>query len=150
MTDAAKWLEGRLPEMEGALSSLVNVNSFTDNRDGGNRVGDLLAGIFELEGLALNRVKSERYADHVVFRSAGRAGAKPVGLIGHLDTVFPPGAFEGYRVDGDLRRGPGVLDMKGGLVVVAWALKALAQTKGLAALPPVRVVIVSDEEVGSF
>src|SRR5262249_37909477 len=77
-------------------------------------------------------------------------GSKPVGLIGHLDTVFPPGVFEGYRVDADLRRGPGVLDMKGGLVVVAWALKALAQTVGLAAVPPLRVIIVSDEEVGSF
>ncbi len=150
MTDAAKWLEGRLAEMEGALSALVNVNSFTDNVAGGNRVADLLAEVFAIEGLQVERVKSQRYADHLVFRSTGKAGAKPVGLIGHLDTVFPPGAFEGYRVDGELRRGPGVLDMKGGLIVVAWALKALAQTKGLAALPPVRVIIVSDEEVGSF
>ncbi len=70
-------------------------------------------------------------------------------LVGHLDTVFPPGTFEGYRRDGDLARGPGVLDMKGGLVVIAFALKALAATGGLEAVAPVRVVIVSDEEVGS-
>jgi glutamate carboxypeptidase len=69
--------------------------------------------------------------------------------VGHLDTVFPPGKFEGYRRDGTLRRGPGVLDMKGGLVVIAWALKALAATRGLEALPPLRLVVVSDEEVGS-
>jgi glutamate carboxypeptidase len=150
MSDSTKWLEGRLPEIEGALSALVNVNSFTDNREGGNRVGELLRGVFAIDGLTAQVVKSERYADHLVFRSKGREGAKPVGLIGHLDTVFPPGSFEGYRVDSELRRGPGVLDMKGGLVVVAWALKALAQTKGLDALPPLRVIIVSDEEVGSF
>jgi len=63
--------------------------------------------------------------------------------------VFPPGTFEGYRVDGDKRRGPGVLDMKGGLVVMAWALKAVARLKPLSQLPPLRVVVVSDEEVGS-
>jgi glutamate carboxypeptidase len=144
------WLKEKLPEMEGALSALVNVNSFTDNREGGNRVGELLRGIFHIEGLTAEVVPSQRYANHLVFRSEGRADAKAVGLIGHLDTVFPPGAFEGYRVDGELRRGPGVLDMKGGLVVVAWALKSLAQSVGLKALPPLRIIIVADEEVGSF
>jgi glutamate carboxypeptidase len=63
--------------------------------------------------------------------------------------VFPPGLFEGYRRDGDLARGPGVLDMKGGLVVVAWALKALEQAGMLQTLPGLRLVIVADEEVGS-
>ncbi len=144
------WLSNCLPEMEGALSALVNVNSFTDNREGGNRVGGLLRSIFTIEGLTCEVVASTRYANHLVFRSQGKAGVKPVGLIGHLDTVFPPGVFEGYRVDGDLRRGPGTLDMKGGLVVVAWALKDLAQSVGLDNLPPLRVIIVSDEEVGSF
>jgi glutamate carboxypeptidase len=76
-------------------------------------------------------------------------GQPPIALVGHLDTVFPPGTFEGYRRDGDLARGPGVLDMKGGLVVVAWALKALAETGTLAMLPGLRLVIVADEEVGS-
>ncbi|HZH02575.1 MAG TPA: M20/M25/M40 family metallo-hydrolase, partial [Myxococcaceae bacterium] len=76
-------------------------------------------------------------------------GRAPVGLVGHLDTVFPPGKFEGYRVDGPLRRGPGVLDMKGGLVVMAYALKALAEARGAEALPALRIAIVSDEEVGS-
>jgi glutamate carboxypeptidase len=63
--------------------------------------------------------------------------------------VFPPGTFEGFRRDGALLRGPGVLDMKGGLVVIAYALKALAATGGLDAVVPIRVVVVSDEEVGS-
>jgi glutamate carboxypeptidase len=57
--------------------------------------------------------------------------------------------FEGYRRDGSIGRGPGVLDMKGGLVVVAFALKSLAATGGLGSVVPIRIVIVSDEEVGS-
>jgi glutamate carboxypeptidase len=147
--DAAAWLTPRLPEMEQALEELVNINSFTDNREGGCRVGARLAELLALPGLALERHASERFADHLVFSSTGRPPLAPVALVGHLDTVFPPGTFEGYRREGPLRRGPGVLDMKGGLVVVAWALKALAATCGLSALPPVRLVVVSDEEVGS-
>jgi glutamate carboxypeptidase len=63
--------------------------------------------------------------------------------------VFPPGTFEGYRREGDIARGPGVLDMKGGLVVVAFAIRALAEAAGLASVAPLRIVIVADEEVGS-
>ncbi len=149
-SEAAQWLGEQLPAMEAALASLVELNSFTANAAGGRRVGRLLLECFAMPGLGAEVVKSERFADHLVFRSIGRAEAKPVALVGHLDTVFPPGVFEGYRADGPLRRGPGVLDMKGGLVVMAWALKACAVTVGLEALPPLRVVVVSDEEVGSL
>src|SRR4029078_1562683 len=114
-------------------------------------VGALLRDeTFAIEGLASRVVPSAsgRFADHLVFTSRGRDVA-PVALVGHLDTVFPPGTFEGFRRDGDLARGPGVLDMKGGLVVVAWALQALAHTGTLSSLPGIRIVIVADEEVGS-
>ena len=145
--EAARWLEDKLPKMEEALAPLVEVNSFTDNPEGGRKVGVLLNELFRIEGLAGRTVKSERFADHLVFESQGKGA--PIALVGHLDTVFPPGKFEGYRVDGALRRGPGVLDMKGGLVVVAFALKAIAQAGGLSAIAPLRLVVVSDEEVGS-
>ena len=135
--------------MEAALQPLVEINSFTDNVEGGRAVGARLRTLFALEGLTARTVPSTRYADHLVFESAGDPRRAPLALVGHLDTVFPPGKFEGYRVDGALRRGPGVLDMKGGLVVIAFALRALAQGVGLRALPPLRIVIVSDEEVGS-
>ncbi len=146
---AASWLVGRLGEMEEALAALVEVNSWTENAEGGRKVGALLREQFSMPGLVSEVVPSTRYADHLVFRSEGRKGLEPVALVGHLDTVFPPGKFEGYRKDGALRRGPGVLDMKGGLVVIAWTLKALAASGGLEKLPPLRLVVVSDEEVGS-
>jgi glutamate carboxypeptidase len=146
---AVGWLAGRLGEMEEALAALVEVNSWTENAEGGRKVGALLREQFSMPGLVSEVVPSTRYADHLVFRSEGRKGLEPVALVGHLDTVFPPGKFEGYRKDGALRRGPGVLDMKGGLVVIAWTLKALAASGGLEKLPPLRLVVVSDEEVGS-
>ncbi|HET9156458.1 MAG TPA: M20/M25/M40 family metallo-hydrolase [Myxococcaceae bacterium] len=145
------WWRGRQDAFEEALRSLVEVNSFTENRQGGVEVGRRLRDLLALPGIDASAVASTRFADHRVFRTAGDARLAPVALIGHLDTVFPPGKFEGYRVDGSLRRRPGVLDMKGGLVVVAFALRGLAEAYpgGLAALPPLRIVVVSDEEVGS-
>lgn len=146
--EAQRWLEGQFPSMDDALRSLVEVNSHSGNPEGGREVGRRLEGLFAIDGLKHERVQSQRFADHHVFRSKGN-GQAPIALVGHLDTVFPPGVFEGYRAEGDRRFGPGVLDMKGGLVVMAWALKAVAQVSSLDALPPLRVVVVADEEVGS-
>jgi len=155
---SARWLADQGKALEQALAELVEINSFTENVEGGRRVGALLEELFAIDGLRSRRIPSATYADHLVIRStadergADPAGADPAGtpppiaLVGHLDTVFPPGTFEGYRRDGELARGPGVLDMKGGLVVVAWALRALAE---VGALPPLRLAIVADEEVGS-
>jgi glutamate carboxypeptidase len=148
--DAARWLTDKLPAMEAALEPLVAENSFTKNTDGGRKVGAMLRALFAFDGVDAAVRPSATYADHLVFKTRAEApNDRAIALVGHLDTVFPPGVFEGYRRDGDLRRGPGVLDMKGGLVVVAFAFKALAETGGFEGLAPVRVVIVADEEVGS-
>jgi glutamate carboxypeptidase len=143
---AVSWLRSRAAEMETALASLVEVNSYTSNVEGGNRVGMILRDLFERGALRCDVETSASFANHLVFRTA--AQGKPIALVGHLDTVFPPGTFEGYRREGELARGPGVLDMKGGLLVAGFALMALDQTGRLAELP-VRFVVVGDEEVGS-
>jgi glutamate carboxypeptidase len=148
--EATAWLADRQPAILEAIAPLVEQNSYTENPEGGRKVGAMLRTTFAMEGLDVQVRTSERYADHLVFRTRSALPNKgAVALVGHLDTVFPPGTFEGYRRDGDLARGPGVLDMKGGLVVAAFALKALAATGGLDAVVPIRLVIVSDEEVGS-
>ncbi len=149
---ASAWLADQEAAMLAAIETLVQVNSFTDNVEGGRVVGALLQKeTFAIDGLGCEVKPSTRYADHLVFRSEPRSGDSraPIALVGHLDTVFPPGVFEGWTRDGALARGPGVLDMKGGLVVVAWALRAIAETSGLASAAPVRLVVVADEEVGS-
>jgi glutamate carboxypeptidase len=147
---AAAWLADKQRAMESALATLVETNSYTENPEGGRKVGTMLRDLFAADGVEITVRASERFADHLVIRTRPELPNKrAVALVGHLDTVFPPGTFEGYRRDGDLARGPGALDMKGGLVVVAFAMKALAATCGLDAVPPLRVVVVSDEEVGS-
>ncbi|KYF81870.1 peptidase, partial [Sorangium cellulosum] len=144
-------LSGRTEPMLALLERLVNLNSFTDNPRGGDAVGEVIANeLSTIPGLCVRRLASARFAAHWVVESEA-AKASPAGhvaLVGHLDTVFPPGTFEGFRRDGELARGPGVLDMKGGIVVAIEALRAL---ETIGALPeiPVRLAIVSDEEVGS-
>src|SRR5258708_7592047 len=143
---ATAWLRAHAGEMEAALAALVRENSFTPNIEGGNRVGKLLSELFAHPELSCDVKPSASFADHLVFTT--RASGRPIALVGHLDTVFPPHAFEGYRRDGELARGPGVLDMKGGLVVVGFALLALGHVEALSKIA-LRFVVVSDEEVGS-
>ncbi len=147
---ALSWLDGQTQAMERLLAELVGISSHTPDTIGVTRVAERFAGALgELTGGALPGgvvpSASGRYGEHVVF---GGDGDGAVLLVGHHDTVFPAATFSGFREDGALLRGPGVLDMKGGLVVVAWALGALAHA-GLLARVPVRVVSVADEEVGS-
>jgi len=147
---AALWLADKQDAMEDALAPLVDVNSYTENPEGGRKVGTLLRDLFAVQGVEVAVRPSERFADHLVFRTHPHLPNKgAIAILGHLDTVFPPGTFEGYRREQGIARGPGVLDMKGGLVVIAFALRALAAAGGVDALPPLRVAVVSDEEVGS-
>jgi glutamate carboxypeptidase len=144
-------LEGRQEPMLEAIARLVDVNSFTENRAGGVKVAAMLAeDIRAIPGLHVKIVESDRFAPHLfAWSDAAAASAKgAAAIVGHHDTVFPSGSFEGFTRDGELARGPGVLDMKGGLVMAIEALRALASIGALAAIP-VRFAIVSDEEVGS-
>lgn len=87
---------------------------------------------------------------HLVLELDGRESASaPVLLVGHYDTVWPVGTLARmpWRVSGGTAYGPGSFDMKAGLAVAALALADLtAQGRPH---PPVRLVVVADEEVGS-
>jgi glutamate carboxypeptidase len=124
----------------------VLINSYSANVAGVEAVGALLAEAFALPSLRHEVIAGERYGAHHVWRS--EAPGAPILLIGHHDTVFPPGHFEGWNVSGERATGPGALDMKGGLAVIWGALAALEGIGMLARLPLV-VVSVAEEEVGS-
>ncbi len=146
--------------MESLLERLVNISSHTPNLDGCDQVATLLyeelltLGKGALTG-GLGRGPTGRYGAHLSMSTARSAmsTARSDGatlLIGHHDTVFPAATFFGFRRDSDgvTLRGPGVLDMKGGLVVMAYAVGALAEAEALAERA-ITLISVSDEEVGS-
>lgn len=140
----------RGPELLPALRRWVEVNSYTGNIAGCNRVAELLLESFALDGLSAERVPGTGCGDHLIWRTAAwtTQPARRLVLVGHHDTVFPPGTFEVWEEHGDRLRGPGVLDMKGGLATIRTALAALADCGRLAELP-LAVVSVADEETGS-
>jgi glutamate carboxypeptidase len=145
---ALQSLRDRSGEHEALLRDLVEENSFTENKAGGDLVADRIRAMLALPGLSCTAHPSGRFAAHLVFESAATSLGGHVLCIGHHDTVFPPGTFQGYRREGPLARGPGVLDMKGGIVCVAAALRALSDA-GVLTHVPVRFITVGDEEVGS-
>jgi glutamate carboxypeptidase len=142
-------------ERAGALLPMlrrwVETNSYSANVDGVNAMGDRLAEDFALAGLELERHRGTGVGDHLVWTTeAWREGEGPrLLLIGHHDTVFPPGAFEVWEERGDRLRGPGVLDMKGGLATVWAAMASLAERGALEAIA-VALISVGDEEIGSM
>lgn len=144
---ALSTLHGRQREMIALTRSWVEVNSYTSNVEGVNRVGAMLREAFSLPSLTCSVIPGDAgFGDHLVWRTSA-AGA-PIVLVGHHDTVFPPGHFEGWREDGNRAVGPGALDMKGGLAVIRTAL-AVLEEQGILSRLPLIVACVADEEVGS-
>jgi glutamate carboxypeptidase len=146
LDDALSWLSGQREAMVALLAELVERNSFTGNREGVAAVAALLDPRLRRLGLSPETIPGGRFGPHLAF--AGPAAGARVFLVGHLDTVHPPGTFEGFRAEGDRGIGPGAFDMKGGLVVMIFALEALHRAALLARIP-VGGMLVSDEESGS-
>jgi glutamate carboxypeptidase len=129
------------------LERVVNINSGTQNFAGVRQVGDVLRAQFDALGFRT------RWVDGAAFKRAGHLVAEHPGpgpkllLIGHLDTVFEPTSpFQKFeRLDDSTARGPGIIDMKGGDVIIVAALRAL---KDAGALDKMNVVVVmhGDEE----
>lgn len=149
----AKALEaarGREAELLPKLRRWVTTNSFSGNTDGVNCMGELLLKDFDLPELSVERRAGVDVGDHLFWRTAAwdQQPERRILLVGHHDTVFPPGTFEVWEHEGDRLRGPGVLDMKGGVAILHHALQSLSDAGALADIA-VGFVCVGDEEIGS-
>jgi len=129
------------------LETVVRINSFTKNKRGVDRVGMHFDGWLEELGYTLRLHKRDDIGNHRHYISKKTSAAKKLLLLGHLDTVFPEGKFEEFRVDEKWVYGPGVCDMKGGNIVLLHALQALKK-EGIT-IQNIDVLLVSDEESGS-
>jgi glutamate carboxypeptidase len=129
------------------LERIVNINSGTMNFAGVRRVADVLRTQLDALGFTTRWVEGAAFqrAGHLIAEHAG-PGQKLL-LIGHLDTVFEPSSkFQRFeRLTDSTARGPGVIDMKGGDVIIVYALRALKDA-GLLEKMNVTVVFDGDEE----
>ncbi len=137
------------------LQAIVNIDSGTYTKAGVDRVGAYLQGRFHDLGFSSYLDPQKEYGDHLVAVHKGDApeGARIL-LIGHMDTVFPDGEAQrrpyalGQRDGVHVATGPGVLDMKSGLLIGMYGVRMLIEA-GLAHYQSVTCLFNSDEEIGS-
>jgi glutamate carboxypeptidase len=148
MSEVLTYLTERQQDMVATLEQLVLLESPSDERDAVNKVADFLAEAFGGLGAQVDRLSQVAFGDHL--RLAWGDGEGQVLLLGHMDTVWPVGETRTrpFEVSDHRATGPGVFDMKGGLIIALYALAALRE---LGRSPGHRLVFLlnSDEECGS-
>lgn len=130
------------------LEELVGVNSGTMNLPGVEAVARRVSREFEDLGFQVRwaPMAETGRAGHLIATHKGSGGGRRMLLIGHLDTVFEPDSpFKGYVRSGDTVTGPGVNDMKGGIVIMVGALRAM-KAAGTLKRADITVVLTGDEE----
>jgi glutamate carboxypeptidase len=148
--DISTYVTAQKADMFALLERMVLIQSGSYNKVGVDEMARLIGRTCASMPLSVRTVAQKTLGNHVVVRSTANAGAGgAILLVGHMDTVFPANtAFNWYKEDDLNCYGPGVCDMKGGLVVGIYAVQALAAC-GLLERVPVTFVFNSDEEIGS-
>ena len=144
--------EAQIERFLSDLALLVNIDSGTYTPEGVALVADTLQEWFEAAGALVEQVpgkphEGRAHGPHIIARWPG-AGRGRILLIGHMDTVFPAGevALRPFRSEDGRAYGPGVMDMKSGLLVGLYAARLLRDEAPWAELV---MLCNSDEEVGS-
>ncbi len=133
--------------MIALLEKIVNIDSGSTNIAGVEAVCEILRQEMEDIGMDTRVIPSEGAGPVLIGERRGEAGKRPLLFIGHMDTVFEDGEAEAnpFRIDEEgLAHGPGVLDMKGGLVIALFAVRALRDIGYTGR--PVKCIFVGDEE----
>jgi hypothetical protein len=145
------WLGERKQAMIDLLREMVDTDSGSYDKAGVDRAGQVLARFHEANGLSVEIVPDARYGDAVKAHLPNPTAndQRPVLLLGHRDTVFPEGepTRRPFTIRDGRAYGPGVADMKAGLVIEAFVAAAFAANGGLKA--PLMMLTTSDEEIAS-
>jgi len=149
MNQIVAFLESSRSDFLADLSALVNVDCGTHNKAGVDRVGQWIGARCAVWDWEVERLALTEHGDCWLARLHGN-GAGRILLMGHLDTVYPDGtaAARPMRFEEAKIIGPGVCDMKGGLLVGMYALRAL-QIANFRDFAEIAFFFNSDEEIGS-
>lgn len=163
-----RYLDGQRDAMLAFVRELVAIPSHVTQPEGANAVGDRVCRELEAIGYTTERIHGPRLppdrqwlgefmlagydparlGDHRVARWRGQ-GRGHVLLLGDLDSAYTAEKLFPFHLEGERALGPGIADMKGGLTVAVFALKAL-QATGLANLAAITCVLSADEQAGSL
>jgi glutamate carboxypeptidase len=154
MNQISSYLLTRQEAMIQTLKDLVLLESPSNEREAVNAVGDYLAQAFGRLDAEVTRLSQAAFGDHL--RITWGQGDRQILLLGHMDTVWPLGEIKErpFQIAQDRRSGvlkgtgPGIFDMKGGLVIGLYAIDVLREL-GLAPAHRLVFLLNSDEECGS-
>jgi glutamate carboxypeptidase len=147
------WLATQRDAMVALLREMVDIDSGSYNKLGIDAVGAVVQRFMAVQGIPVEVVRQQKHGDCLRAAvqwdgPAGNAGGH-IMLMGHRDTVFPDGetSRRPFTIRDDIAYGPGVADMKAGLVMNCFVLAAFAKFGGAPA--PLLGLFTSDEEIGS-
>lgn len=143
---AFEYIDQHREEMLAIWKDLVNTESGSYYVDGVDEVAKKIAAVLEKEGINNTIIENEKAGNAIIAEFAGDEQA-PVMFLGHMDTVFKYGeaAKRPFTIKDDKAYGPGVLDMKGGIVIALFVAKAL-KAAGFSERP-IKIVLAGDEEI---
>lgn len=145
--ETAAHFEAQKQRMVSDLRSWVEMESPTSDKSSVDQFGRVVAAKLEDIGMSIEWKEDATRGNHLIARWGSRHGH--LLLIGHLDTVWELGTLQRFpcEIDDEIGRGPGIFDMKAGLLIAFYAL-SLIRNQGLAKYP-ITFLATSDEEIGS-
>ncbi len=144
------WLAQNRQAMIDLIEEVVNIDSGSYDKAGVDAVGDRFIRHYTERGFVTKVEPHDTYGNAIHIRLDDTpSNEKPILLMGHRDTVFPKGevARRKFKIENGRAFGPGVVDMKSGLVMNAFVLEAFKRFGGAPA--PLAGLITSDEEIAS-
>lgn len=146
MNEITNYLNEHLNDMIALTEKIINIDSFPTDVAGVQKVIDVLTDQMHELGMETRQIDAGNPGTVLIGELAGQDDTAPVILSGHMDTVFPAGtvAHHPFLLDGDKMMGPGIFDMKPGLVIALFAVQALKELGKIKR--PIKMIFVSDEE----
>ena len=141
------YVEGQKEPMRKLWEELVNTESGSRNLEGVAKMTAILRREMEQTGMRTRVIEMENAGGVLVGEWNWESDKAPLLFLGHMDTVFPDGTVEKnpFRIDEEgFAHGPGVLDMKPGLVIALYAIRALAAAGWKER--PIKCIFAGDEE----
>ena len=147
--EITSYMEGHHDEMILLLERLVNIEGGPDQPEGVDQLIDIFKTEFDRLGLTTRSIENERAGNIIIsdYVTEEVENDAPIVLSGHFDTVFPAGILKEHafrRIGQHAAKGAGIADMKGGLVIALYTLKALIHVGYRK--HPIRMLLIGDEE----
>lgn len=144
------YLKNHINNSLAILEEIVNIESYTKDIAGVNRVNQCLKNWLTDLGFATRIIENENYGNHLIANIKGTGDKGKILLMGHMDTAHPTGTLSSFpiRKDGNTWYGPGLSDMKSGDISMILAAKALYETNE-DAISEIEILLTPDEEEGS-